>query len=218
MPQSSTVFRNPILPGRLDLSTKTLSKGVSSRETLPLKETSQPIALGRLQRFWGRRGERCRRLRSLRSFSLRVASAQACRSSAWRCLAHSLVTASMRSTISFGSSSRAMCAAMYRSKRSGSYQCALVGSHVRHLCHSGSVAETLRNSAPSQCPRIVSCGLKVVKLQAICTNRGFAATSKGHAVCGQRTVIRVPFCTSDGTTSRRILGLRRTGSISKVMR
>jgi hypothetical protein len=138
MPQSSTVFRNPILPGRLDLSTKTLSKGVSSRETLPLKETSQPIALGRLQRFWGRRGERCRRLRSLRSFSLRVASAQACRSSAWRCLAHSLVTASMRSTISFGSSSRAMCAAMYRSKRSGSYQCALVGSHVRHLCHSGS--------------------------------------------------------------------------------
>ena len=42
--------------------------------------------------------------------------------------------------------------------------------------------------------------------QASCTNWYSASLSRLHAFAGQRTVIRVPICTSDAAISRKILG------------
>ena len=107
---------------------------------------------------------------------------------------------------------------MYRPNRSVSYQCALVGLQARHLRQSGSVADIFAASRPSQWQERVRCGLKVVKSPAICTKRPSASSSTEQAEFGQSTVIRVPFCTSDEEISRKTLGSRRTGSISKMIR
>src|SRR5215469_8733187 len=75
------------------------------------------------------------------------------------------------------SSSRAMCAAIYRPKRSTSYQWALVGSHAHHLRQPELLDDISTNRSPFQEQERVRCGLNVVKSPAICTKRPCASSS-----------------------------------------